>query len=201
MRTCIRLTWNVLLVAGTTVVGSGLAHAAQWDDARDDAPPTLNIMDVPPSTDGPFVAKFKFTEPVNDFGVDDIKTDNAKLSDFKGHSDSYQVTVTPEGKGNVKITVTAHTAKDMAGNTGPVNEVSATASLRSTKKSPLSQPHKKTKETVDNMKMIAGIIDADDASNLRKKEAGNIDTTGAKLLVGPPRISKEDEDFLILTHK
>ena len=69
---------------------------------------------------GPFTVTITFDEPVTGFTEDEIDVTNAELSDFDGpqdgYKDTYSVTVTPDGGGDVELSVAADVARDEAGN-------------------------------------------------------------------------------------
>ena len=193
-----------LIVASVMAPGAGTVNAANhWSGARDTEAPALTIVGVPKMTDKPFVATFTFSERVLGFGGNDVTATNASLSDFSGSGKNYQVRVKPNGRGEVRITIIAHSAEDVAGNKGPISDVSATAAVSSPERSTLS-PTEKRMESVEKRReetQRAIQSDLDTTTEARQKAA-----TGAKgeipdLLVGPTRITKEDEGWVFEQQK
>lgn len=183
-----------LFLAGAMAAGmSGAASATdRWSGARDTDAPALTIVGVPKTTDKPFTVTFAFSERVLGFDRSAVTATNAMLSHFSGSGKNYRVKVKPIGRRDVRITVTAHSAEDMAGNTGPISDVSATAS-GPPKKPARSDNAQEWRQTLNIMERVKTLDDDPDASTLRKREAGNIKTGDAELLVTPPRITREDE--------
>ena len=187
-----------LIVASAICVGtSGLVAAGgHWSGARDSEAPAVTIVGVPKMTDKPFNVTFVFTERVSGFDLmSDVLVTNAKLSGFKTGAKKYQVRVAPTGKGDVQITVTAHSASDFALNTGPITDVSVTVSV-SSKKSTEPDGNQKLKQAVKDLKRIKELADAPNAQELRRRAAENVKSGNAPLLVEPPRITREDESHV-----
>lgn len=209
-----RLLKGYLLIAALIVISAMTAGmetinaADHWSGARDADAPALTIAGVPPKTTDkqPFTATFTFTERVLGFSRNDVTATNAVLSDFKGGGKNYQIKVTPNGKGNVQITVTAHTVADAAGNTGPISDVSATASVPLTKRSASpSAPagrQEQTEKLVDSVEnrrketQRATQSDLDTATKTRQEAAKGARGEFPDLPVEPTRITKEDEGWV-----
>lgn len=198
----------VLIVVSAMTVGMGTINAADhWSGARDTDAPALTIVGVPPKTTDkqPFTATFIFTESVLGFSRNDVTATNAVLSDFGGSGKNYQIKVTPNGKGNVQITVTAHTVADAAGNEGPVSDVSAIAFVPAKKSAPPTTPTGQQKRTGERMESVenrrkeiqrATQSDLDTATKTRQEAAKGVRGEFPDLPVKPPRITKEDEEWV-----
>lgn len=189
-----------LIVAIAISMGpSGVVAAGEhWSGSRDIEAPAVTIVGVPEMTDKPFVVTFEFNERVSDFDLmSDVSITNAILSGFTATAKKYQVRVAPNGEGDVQITVTAHSALDMALNTGPIEDVSVTVSV-SSKKSAEDDGNQNLNRTLKDMKKIQELGDAPDAEKLRKRTAEGAKLEHADLLVDPPRITEEDEGHVVL---
>ena len=93
----------------------------------DTVSPTVDISDVPASTEAPFTATITFSEFVTGFEEGDISVTNASLSDFTvvTAGREWTVLVTPLTEGEVTLDIAAGLATDEAGNT---NEAAPQAS-------------------------------------------------------------------------
>jgi hypothetical protein len=80
--------------------------------------PTVTIGGLPAEAriGQPFTVTFSFSETVTGFEAGDITVTNATLSGFAGTGTTYTATVTPDGVGDVAVTVPAGVATDLAGN-------------------------------------------------------------------------------------
>ena len=105
--------------AGNTGPAADVSQTA----TRDTAAPTVTITDVPAyvkDTGTAFTATFTFNEAVTGFGDAVVTVTHATTANFTENSASeYTVAVTPNGNGNVVVTVAQNAATDLAGNTGP----------------------------------------------------------------------------------
>ncbi|MDE2835691.1 MAG: Ig-like domain-containing protein, partial [Bacteroidota bacterium] len=103
---------------------TAVTATATWD-----APPTVEINDVPPRINSttPFTAEFVFSEAVTGFVTGDIAISGGTKGAFAGSGTTYTLAVTPSGSADVVVLVAAEAAIDVDGNTGPTSEVSATA--------------------------------------------------------------------------
>lgn len=114
-----------------------------FDVQNDVTPPSLTITGVPESVDGPFDVTFTFTENVVGFTEEDVIVTNGTTSNFRvggqaapqenakqqssdAGASTYFVTVTPEGDGDLTITVSEETLSDVAGNLNVAETVAAT---------------------------------------------------------------------------
>ena len=189
-----------LIITSLIAVGAGTVNAANhWSGARDTEAPALTIVGVPEVTDEPFTATFTFSEVVLGFGGNDVTATNASLSDFRGSGKNYQVRVKPNGRGEVRITIIAHSAADKAGNTGPISDVSATAAVSSPERSALS-PIEKRMESVEKRRektQRATQSDLDTTMNARQKAATDAEGELPDLPVEPTRITEEDEGWVL----
>ena len=111
-------------VDGNTGPTSEVSATATWD-----APPTVEINDVPPRINSttPFTAEFVFSEAVTGFVTGDVAISGGTKGAFAGSGTTYTLAVTPSGSADVVVLVAAEAAIDVDGNTGPTSEVSATA--------------------------------------------------------------------------
>ncbi len=97
----------------------------------DTAAPTLTLTGVPAyinDTDA-FTVTLTFNEAVTGFIIDDVSVSNARLSGWATTTPGlvFNVAVTPDGSGDVTITVQVNSAEDLAGNPGPAAAVNRTA--------------------------------------------------------------------------
>jgi outer membrane autotransporter protein len=105
-------------------------HALIQKTVVDTVDPTITISGVPSATDGttPFTVALSVSEPIygfesDDLALDEISVANATASDFQvtgqGSQTSppvYTALITPDGNGNVSVSVAANVIKDVAGN-------------------------------------------------------------------------------------
>ncbi|WP_333814192.1 Ig-like domain-containing protein [Tabrizicola sp.] len=89
--------------------------------------PTLVISGLPDAAriGQPFTVTFTFSETVTGFDAVDVTVSNASLGGFAGSGTTYTATITPDGNGDVSVTVPAGVAADLAGN--PNEAAGATA--------------------------------------------------------------------------
>lgn len=111
----------------------------------ENAPPTLTIIGVPETIDGPFTVSFNFSEEVTGFTLEDIIVTNGTASNLQNttgnnatsNSDDvrqeatenpsvYTALITPENEGRLTITVSAGTLTDIAGNQIEATTIAAT---------------------------------------------------------------------------
>ncbi|QBY00041.1 hypothetical protein E2K80_04210 [Rhodophyticola sp. CCM32] len=69
-----------------------------------------------PVITGPVLVHIRFSEPVTGFGIGDLTSSNATLSDFSGSAAEYSVQVTPLADGAVTLRLAGGLAHDPAGN-------------------------------------------------------------------------------------
>jgi hypothetical protein len=143
-------SWTASLgITGATAEGSLTFSVSNFEDAAgntggpvstttdgsavsvDTTPPGLAITGVPATylPGDTFVATFTFAEVVTGFDVGDIAIAGGTLSGFSGSGTVYTVTVTPDGQGDVTLTVAEGAAQDAAGN--PSAAASATSRIDS----------------------------------------------------------------------
>ena len=93
--------------------------------------PNLVIEGLPEyiSTLAPLAVTFRFSENVQGFRQSDVQVSNARLSAFTGGDEHsvFSALVTPDGSGDVVLTVAAGVAESMQGTPGPPAEVTARA--------------------------------------------------------------------------
>ena len=189
----------VLMVAGLVAGGAATVNAANhWSGARDTEAPVLSIVGVPERTDEPFTATFVFNERVLGFSRNDVAAVNARMSDFSGIGKNYKVTVKPNGRGDVRIVVIAHSAADMAGNTGPIADVSKTVSVPAAEGSASRSTGELLESVEKRRKGIEGDARSglDTATRTRQDAAEGVRGEVPDLLIEPPRITKEDEEWV-----
>ena len=191
-----RLRNAILVIVGIMAIATGTVRA-QWAGAKDTEPPAVTIKSVEEATKKPFAVQFVFSEVVEGFDRDSVSATNATLSDFRGSRKNYQIKVSPNGRGNVKITVSAHAATDTAGNTGPTEDISAvTVLLHPTKKqNPSAKKDGALTETLERIGKMKNLNPS--AAEARKKAEEGATLKGAQLLRPIQPISREDEEFLM----
>ncbi len=88
--------------------GTGLTYPV----ATEQNAPTLTIAGVPETISSldPLTVTFHFSEAVIGFEETDIEVENGTLGTLTGSGASYSALVTPDGGGDLKITVVAHAA-------------------------------------------------------------------------------------------
>ena len=93
--------------------------------------PTVAMTGVPAYINGtaPFTATLTFDEAVTGFVAGDVRASNAGLSGWAETTPgrAFEVDVTPDGGGDVTVTVAMNSARDADGNAGPAAAVSRTA--------------------------------------------------------------------------
>ncbi|MFO1201436.1 MAG: Ig-like domain-containing protein [Tabrizicola sp.] len=80
--------------------------------------PTVTISGLPTEAriGQSFTVTFTFSETVTGFDTGDVTISNATLSGFSGTGTTYTATITPDGGGDIGLTVPAGVATDLAGN-------------------------------------------------------------------------------------
>ena len=114
---------------------TGPASAVSETAVRDTAAPGVTITGVPGhvANTNPFTVTFTFDEPVSGFVAGDVTVSNGVLGTLTASAVQSEVgkvwsaPVTPNGDGDVDVTVLANAVTDAAGNTGPAADVSETA--------------------------------------------------------------------------
>ena len=98
--------------------GNNNTAATQVIVPLDAIPPGVDIQGEPAASNlTPFFVTIQFTEAVSGFAITDIVVSNAATSDFTAvDADTYTVTITPDGSGDISIDVPAGAAIDVAGN-------------------------------------------------------------------------------------
>lgn len=189
-----------MIAASAMVLSTGIVNAGNhWSGARDTDAPALTIIGVPETADKPFTVTFIFSERVTGFDRSAISATNAKLSEFSGRGKSYKVNVKPSGKGNIQIIVTAHSAEDMAGNTGPISEVFSKVSaiakgpVRTSTTSTRAQQQRRNRENRNRDQEIRNSV-----NDQRQTAEDNSQLGSADLLAEPRRITQEDESHVDL---
>ena len=111
---------SVTLAAAKVVDVAANANQSSntWSSAYDGTRPIIVLTtDAAAVTNAPFIISIVFSEPVNNFGSEDITLDNGKVSDFKSLSASqYTALITPTAQGEVKVEISANKAADVATN-------------------------------------------------------------------------------------
>lgn len=100
--------------AALDAAGNG-TDAASLNTYADLNAPVVTIDGLPDPITGAARATIRFSEPVLGFTLADLSTDNAQLSGFSGSDDRYEVTVTPDADGPVRLAVAAGGGVDLAG--------------------------------------------------------------------------------------
>ena len=188
-----------LIVTSLVTVGAGTVNTADhWSGAIDTEAPALTIVGVPKVSDKQFTATFTFNEKVSGFGRNDVTATNASLSDFSGSGKNYKVRVKPNGRGDVRITIIAHSAEDMAGNKGPISDVSATASVPAVERSilPSTEEHVESVEKRRKETQRATQSELDATTKARQEAAKAAKGEFPDLPVEPSRITEEDEEWV-----
>ena len=130
------LTVKVAANAATDSAGNtGPASEVRATATRDTTGPTVTITGVPGhvANTNPFTVTFTFDEPVSGFVAGDVTVSNGVLGTLTASAVQSEVgkvwsaPVTPNGDGDVDVTVLANAVTDAAGNTGPAADVSETA--------------------------------------------------------------------------
>ena len=115
------------------VLTDGVGHknpaASRYSVEADLEAPVLTVSGVPDDieTTDPFSVTFDFSETVSDFTAADVTVVNGSLGALTGGGSTWSADVTPDGSGDVTVTVAADAARDAAGNTAPPAPVSMTA--------------------------------------------------------------------------
>lgn len=104
--------------AARDAAGNDSTAATQAGVTYDATAPTVEIRDAPASAnDTAFSVTFVFSEEVTGFTIEDITVGNATVSDFVTvDGTTYTATITPDGDGDVSVSVAAGVAQDLAGN-------------------------------------------------------------------------------------
>ncbi|CAA0108082.1 Uncharacterised protein [BD1-7 clade bacterium] len=112
------VTLDVAANAANDSAGNGNIQATQFAVLNDVTRPTVEIASTETSpVNAPFTATVTFSEAVTGFGMSDLNSGNARLSQFVATSASvYTVLVTPSSDGNVTLNIAVDAAEDTAGN-------------------------------------------------------------------------------------
>ena len=122
--------------AVTDVAGNTGPAVAESETATYDAvAPGLTITLVPAAFNAAsdrIEAAFTFSEAVSGFAADDVTVSNGALGNLTAVAaaaagTAWSAQVTPNGNGDVEVTVLANRVTDVAGNTGPADAVAETA--------------------------------------------------------------------------
>ena len=112
----------------TVDIAAGVAQDAAGNDNTaaiqaitiwDTESPATTIANTPEFVNSidPLIFQVEFTESVNGFELDDILVVNGSVSDLINNGDNtYAVTLTPDGNGNITIDINSGIAQDAAGN-------------------------------------------------------------------------------------
>lgn len=92
--------------------------------------PTVALSGLPPEarTGQAFIVTFTFSETVTGFDAGDIVIANASLGGLSGSGAIYSATITPDGNGDVMVSVPAGVAFDLAGNPNLASAATVTLS-------------------------------------------------------------------------
>ncbi|WP_415064362.1 Ig-like domain-containing protein [Bdellovibrio sp.] len=115
-------------------VGANKAHdsagngntmaAASVSRTFDSVAPSVTLSSTSPTyVTGPFTVQAVFNENITNFAASDITLINASVSAFSGGPTHYSFTVTPQGQGQVEISIPSSVAQDGAGNDNNASSV------------------------------------------------------------------------------
>ena len=107
---------RVLPRAVQDAAGNGNQVSKSAEGLYDATSPMLLISRVPELTNGPFIAMFKFSEPVNGFSAGDIVVEDGSVTRFVEVLEGYTATIQPVGEGDFTVSVGANAARDADGN-------------------------------------------------------------------------------------
>ena len=112
---------NIQDTEGNPLATTTPAGTNENDYGVDNTAPTVEITDVPTTSNVAFTATFTFSEDVTGFVLSDIALDNATASNFTDtNAPVYTALITPEADGEVTVDVAAGVATDAAGNANTV---------------------------------------------------------------------------------
>ncbi|WP_245986543.1 beta strand repeat-containing protein, partial [Marinoscillum furvescens] len=103
----------------TDGAGNGNTAATTYSITYDNTPPTVDIQGEPAvvSSTAPFSITLQFSEDVTGFVVGDISVTNGTAGNFASvNGSTYTADITPDGAGDITISVNAGVAQDAAGN-------------------------------------------------------------------------------------
>ncbi|MEM1037721.1 MAG: Ig-like domain-containing protein [Pseudomonadota bacterium] len=107
---------NLPADSATDAAGNGNeAFAAAVSVEFDATAPTVSVSDPPSSVNGPFELEFAFGETITGLTADDFEVANATVT-LTGGPETFILTVTPNGNGDVSVNLPADSATDAAGN-------------------------------------------------------------------------------------
>ncbi|WP_422369907.1 Ig-like domain-containing protein [Hoeflea sp.] len=120
---------SVAVEAMTDLAGNGNIASVVATAVLDTTVPSITISGVPAVTGtAPFTATFTFSKKVRDFAIDDLVLVNATASAFdESNAPVYTAQITPDGNGDVLISVDAGAAQDAAGNLSVASAISTAA--------------------------------------------------------------------------
>ncbi len=123
---------TVAVPAGALQDGVGHRNkATQHSVTADLGEPTVSIEGVPAtiSNVAPLEVTFTFSEDVTGFYGPDVTVVNGSLEDWDGSGADYSATVTPDGGGDLTVTVSTRAAQGKNNVAGPLEAETATAVL------------------------------------------------------------------------
>ena len=82
----------------------------------DNIPPLANLSVVSNNVNGSFEVSVEFSEPVTGLSYNDLSITNGSVSDLNGSGQFYTYEVTPNGNGDLTISIPAFRVLDAAGN-------------------------------------------------------------------------------------
>ncbi len=125
---------NVVVTVGANRVfdndfRNGPATAVSKTAVWDAAVPTVDIaMPTRINSTAPLTASFTFDKAVTGFVLaDDVTVSGGTAGALTGSGSSYSLPITPTGGSNVVVTVASNSVTDDLGNSGPVTDISETA--------------------------------------------------------------------------
>jgi len=89
--------------------------ATRFSITNDTSAPTVTASTPPSSVNGPFDIVFSFTEDMSGLTADDFDVTNGTVT-LSGGPRVFTVTITPDGNGDVSVSLPANVATDPAGN-------------------------------------------------------------------------------------
>ena len=166
-------TWSLQIPGGNEITSDGTYNVlATIDDGSggltndltsselqiDTASPNLDIQGEPTitNTTNSYTVTFEFSEDVVGFDFSDVSIANGSLSNFiKVDDNTYTAQVTPNGSGNIQISVASGSAQDAAGNTSGATQATTIYDI-----TPPSAPTINSLTTNDTTPTITGAAEA-----------------------------------------
>ena len=109
--------------AGNGNIASNVLTINYIDSNPDTTPPQATLSTNSTEVTGSFLVNINFTESVTGLEIADFQIQNGSIASLNGSSNSYNIIITPNAEGLVRISLSANAVQDAAGNANPSSNV------------------------------------------------------------------------------